>query len=69
MDRLSAKQKTEIREAIREDNARIQYERVYGKGSVRRSRDLRPSVLADRYNVTDGQIRYAIRNLEQEEGE
>ncbi len=66
MNKLSAKEKTEIREAIREDDARIKYELMYGNGmkaNLKRSHNLRPSVLAARYNVTDGQIQYAIKTV------
>ena len=64
MKRLTKEQKQDIKQAIMEDNKRIEYLRLFGNQSeainAKRAKHLRPSVLASYYNVTVAQIRNAI---------
>ena len=63
MLKLSRNQVAEIREALEEDNKRIEHERTYGDITARRAKNLTPTVLANRYAVSVGQIRYAAKGL------
>jgi len=61
MKRLTKEHKQDIKQAIKEDNKRIEYLRLFGNQSeainAKRAKHLRPSVLASYYNVTAAQIR------------
>ena len=61
--RLSDQEKQEIREAIIEDNKRIEHERTHGDITAKRHPSLRPSVLARRYLVSAQQIRNVTKGL------
>jgi len=61
--KLSHNQVDEIREAIEEDNKRIEYERTYGNITAKRVKNLTPIVLASRYKVSVGQIKYITKDL------
>lgn len=63
MLKLSHNQVDEIREAIEEDNKRIEYERTYGNITAKRVKNLTPIVLASRYKVSVGQIKYITKDL------
>ena len=62
-NKLTYEQKQEIREAIIEDNKRIEHERFHGDITAKRHPSLRPSVLAGRYKVSAAQIRTATKGL------
>ena len=61
--RLTEEEKQDIREAIIEDNKRIEHERTYGDILAKRHPSLRPSVLAARYKVSAQQIRTVTKGL------
>ena len=63
-NKLTYEQKQEIREAIIEDNKRIEHERTHVFILAKRHPSLRPSVLAARYKVTYSQIKTAMKGLE-----
>ena len=63
MNRLTTEQKVEMREMLEEDNKRIEHERFHGDITARRAKHLRPSALAARYGVTEGQIRHATKGV------
>lgn len=63
MLKLSRNQVAEIRKALEEDNKRIEHERTHGDITARRAKNLTPVVLASRYKVSVGQIRYAAKDL------
>lgn len=67
MLKLSRNQVAEIREALEEDNKRIEHLRMFGSQAdavnAKRAKNLTPTVLANRYAVSVGQIRYAAKDL------
>ena len=65
MKKLTLEEKTIIREMLIEDNKRVNYEQTFGCSfnTVRRRKDLTPSRLASRYDVSISQIKTAAKDL------
>ena len=67
MNRLTIEQKKDIIEAITEDNKRIKNIRFFGNQSeainAKRAKNLKPSILANPYNVTVAQIRNVLDKI------